>query len=245
MDNIGLFDSDRVGLALDRDGIAIWPERMPTGLVSAITAHLLRAPVYNAHVWAQSDKRPRTLDECPDVACTTQETLITAPYFLEFVDRFTPIAQAYIGQEPALLYSVNAFWTMPSPAPANPLYQGFHRDCDDRKFLAMFIYGTDVRTLYDGPHVYERGSHRSYQLAGDMPPCIARREFYGDAGTIIFADTSGLHFGAKPVHARRLIFWARWGVSEPPASYTFDQLYPVDRARVPYPFSDHLRLVMK
>jgi hypothetical protein len=227
---------DQILLNLVRDGIVVAPLKMPRETLDPIIEHISRQPVYDAYLWARSSKQPYRLESDLETCCTTQETLLTAPGFLAFVDQFTPVAEAYL-QEPALLYSLNAFWTNPGPSPPHPYYQQVHRDSDDRKFLVMFIYGSDVLHASDGPHIYGPGSHRG----ADSTPMQA----LGKAGTIILSDTSGLHMGAKPERGRRLIFWARWCVSEPPEAYVIDQLSPVDRQKVPHPYAEHLRLVMR
>lgn len=222
---------------LRTDGIAMdYP--MPKAILDPIIRHISKRPVYSGHVWAQSDRIGKGLNCGLETLCSTQETVLTAPGFLKYVDQATPYAEAYL-QEPALLYSVNAFWTAPGKSDPHPYYQQGHRDQDDRKFLAMFIYGSDVLEEADGPHVYTVGSHKPDFRS------IDQRRVMGRAGTTFFADTSGIHYGAKPRQGRRLILWARWGVSEPPQSYINDELKPIDRKKVPYAYADHLRLVMR
>ena len=230
------FDMTRIVLDLTRDGIVIAPVKMPQETLDPIIDHISAQPVYDSYLWSKSSKQPHPFESDLETCCTTFETVLTAPGFLAFVDQFTPLASAYF-QEPALLYSVNAFWTKPGLAPPHPFYQEVHRDMDDRKFLVLFIYGSDVVEPSDGPHMYSPGSHRGN---GAQPV-----QAFGKAGTLIFADTYGLHMGLKPERGRRLIFWARWGVSEPPKAYIEDQIYPVDRSMVPHPYADHLRLVMR
>jgi hypothetical protein len=234
--------------ALWRDGIASPGWRVSDDALARIVSHLAAAPVYGAHVWAKSDRVPRRLDNAMEVACSTQETVLTAPGFLELADRFTPVAGAYFN-EPALLYSVNAFWTAPGAAPPDDYIQDWHRDDDDRKFLVLFIYGSDVMEPGDGTHVYALRTRRGMMGEGAVSkrPDASHRiaEVSGRAGTLFLADTSGLHYGRKPVTGRRLILWARWGVSDPPPIYDVDELTPIDRAKVPYPYADHLRLVMR
>jgi hypothetical protein len=232
-------DAVQILAELRRSGIAAPGVRMPTAALAAITDHLAKAPVFDAHVWALSSRAAHTLDEGLETACSTMETVATAPGMLDLVDQFTPLAEAYFG-EPALLYSLNAFWTAPGPSVPNSNIQSWHRDRDDRKFLVMFIYGSDVLAPEDGTHLYARGSHRDDSANGGEVV-----EVRGQAGTIFFADTSGRHFGLKPTRGRRMMLWARWGVTDPPPVYLHDELAPVARVKVPHAYADHLHLVMR
>lgn len=232
-------DAAQILAELQRTGIAAPGARMPSGTLATVIDHLRRAPVFDAHVWALSSREPHGLDEALETACSTMETVATAPGMLDLVDQFTPLAEAYFG-EPALLYSLNAFWTAPGPSAPNRNIQSWHRDRDDRKFLVMFIYGSDVLAQEDGTHLYARASHRDDSTDGGEVV-----EVRGPAGTIFFADTSGRHCGLKPKRGRRLILWARWGVTDPPPVYRHDELAPVARGNVPHAYAEHLRLVMK
>jgi hypothetical protein len=232
-------NATRILSDLRRSGLAATGCRMPAPALAAIIDHLVQAPVFNAHVWALSDRTPHALDEGLETACSTMERVATAPGLLDLVDQFTPLAQAYFG-EPALLYSLNAFWTAPGPSAPDSNIQSWHRDRDDRKFLVMFIYGSDVLTPDDGLHLYALGSHLDGSAEGGEVV-----EVRGPAGTIFFADTSGRHCGLKPTRGRRMILWARWGVTDPPPVYRHDELAPVARAQVPHAYAEHLRLVMR
>ena len=153
--------------------------------------------------------------------CWAPEDLLKAPGFFEYAMGFTDLARAYLGQEP-VLYSVNAFTTYPISGPMNPDIQEWHRDKDDSKFLALFVYLTDVLAENDGAHLYKLGTHNG---AKDGPVSTV----LGRVGTAFIADGRGLHMGIRPTSHPRTIAWARWGVSDPPASYVWDRQSPVSR----------------
>jgi hypothetical protein len=178
---------------------------------------LSRPVVRDAHV-PQLDRPGHALVPRADAAdsecvCVAMGDAVRAPHLLERGMATIDAAEAYL-ERPPLAYSMNAFWTRPGPAGTRPDIQEFHRDLDDTKFLAMFVYLTDVLTFEDGPH----------QLRG---PDGVERYLYGQAGTVFLADTSHEHRGIKPTSRERGIAWLRWGVSDPPMSYMWDRNEPI------------------
>ncbi len=153
--------------------------------------------------------------------CWAPEDVLAAPHFFEFAMRFRELASTYFGQD-ALLYSVNAFTTYPITGPMNPDIQKWHRDRDDSKFVALFVYLTDVPTVEAGAHLYKLGTHAG-AVDGPVDTVL------GPVGTAFLADGSGLHMGVRPAEQPRTIAWARWGVSDPPASYLWDKQKPAPR----------------
>jgi hypothetical protein len=172
------------------------------------------------------DRTARSVDETAamtSVWCHDMTSVVTAPHFWEFALALLPQAAAYLGTVPHL-YSMNAFWTRASDDLPMRDLQTWHRDYDDEKFLALFVYGTDVMGPDAGPHMFQKGTHESAE-SGEV------EIIYGPAGTAFLADTRGLHVGMKPTSPDpRLILWARYGVSERPRSYDIDELSPVPSA---------------
>lgn len=203
--------------------------------IDDVNAHFSACRVYpEAHVpqTARRDGRPRvdrsvTGSEC---VCTELSDVVLAPYLLDRALALTDVAAAYLGRDPPLLYSANAFWTRPGTASTRPDIQELHCDADDDRFLVLFVYLTDVLDDADGPH----------EMVG--PDGVARK-VYGPAGTCFLADTRNRHRGLKPISRERGIAWARWGVSDPPASYVWDGNYAIDAARLGdrYPADPRLR----
>ena len=106
-----------------------------------------------------------------------------------------------------------------------PIYsQMWHRDPEDKKLLNMFIYLNDVEEDGVGPFQYIPGSHiegpywktlpqilppvASYPKKGEVIRLLSDKikTCYGKVGTIIFADTAGLHRGGYSTTKPRLMF---------------------------------------
>ena len=215
---------------LRRDGIARVYPSLGAGQATELAAHLRAAPCYVGHVRVYGDGVPRSFAETAamtDVWCHDMETVVLAPYVWDLAISLLPTAARYLGAQPRL-YSMNAFWVRASEAVPRLGLQTFHRDHDDERFLALFVYGTDVLAEADGPPRFVLGSHDPDHLPIDCAPPV-----YGPAGTAFLADTRGLHMGVKPTSPEpRLILWARWGISERPWSYDNDRLEPVDARRL-------------
>jgi hypothetical protein len=202
-------------LDLPRAGIAeVWPMLD----VHAVLNYLDSRPTYHGHVKGASV----AAHQPGNSTCWAPEDVLRAPHFFEFALKQTSIVRKYLGQEP-LLYSVNAFTTYPIDGPMNPDIQEWHRDKDDVRFVALFVYLTDVLIPEDGAHLFKLETHRTTE---DGPV----ETMLGSAGTAFLADTRGLHMGIRPTIRPRTMVWARWGVSDPPASYVWDKQAPVDKA---------------
>lgn len=103
--------------------------------------------------------------------------------------------------------------------------QRWHRDPDDKKMCKMFIYLTDVDAA-SGPFTYVPGSQSGghwYTLFPQKPPrgvnlpegvlekvvpAADIKPMTASAGTVIFADTSGLHRGGYATGKERIMYTA-------------------------------------
>lgn len=220
------------------DGIASSDGLSPTK-ISDVKQHLAQCPVYNAHVVAKATEPPMSLAEASlrrrlPMFCHQMHDLLRAPHFLEHALDTYDIAKSYFSGEPPVLYSVNAFYTLPDPKESYLDTHGWHRDEDDRRQLVLFVFGNDVGP--DAAHLYQRGSHvvPDNELARDFraPPASVVVDVHGRAGTSFVADTRGLHMGRRPQSNGRMLLWARWGVSDPPQSYHWDKLSPLPAAEL-------------
>jgi hypothetical protein len=147
-----------------------------------------------------------------DVISWHHHDTIRAPHLLEHALQHYDVAAQWLGVEP-VLYSVNVFRTRPV-AHVRPDIQDWHRDADDVKFLPMFVYLSDVS---------EQEAQRLRGPGGEV-------SITGGMGTTFFSNTMLEHLGGKPLEGERIIYWARWGVSDPPAAYVWDKITPVDKA---------------
>tara|TARA_A100001015_G_scaffold224297_1_gene252882 strand:- start:1389 stop:2186 length:798 start_codon:yes stop_codon:yes gene_type:complete len=114
---------------------------------------------------------------------------------------FHIVARAYLGVN-AKIGNISAWRTEKFQFPTNAQY--FHRDFDNFKWLKIFIYLTDVKDE-NGPHSYIPKSHNSknhlrFSRIEDKDIANLEKpvEIIGKAGTIIFADTLGIHKGVLP-----------------------------------------------
>lgn len=222
--------------------------------IGDVMQHLHGHEVINAHVWAKGKERPQLLTtalamKAWPAMCHTMEAIVTAPHFFTEALKTYDIAKEYFGEEP-LLYSMNAFWTQ--PVFNGSIYHdthGWHRDGDDRKQLVVFLYGTNTTKMENGGHQYQEGSQ--HHSDGDLgyhftsPPPEKIIDMVGCAGTMFMEDTSGLHMGHRP-NQPRCIMWARWGVTDAPESYRWDELSPVDKSKVAaYPTDEALQSAVR
>ena len=205
--------------------------------VADVNAWFATRPVYaDAHVPQTARNRgqghqPRdTLPPTEERFCACTEDAILAPHLFELGLSYTDVAAEYLDQDPPVAYSMNAFWTRPGATEPYWDIQEFHRDADDVRFLALFVFLTDVLEKADGPH--------QIQGADDVI-----RTVYGPAGTAFLADTSYPHRGLKPTHRERGIAWYRYGVSPRPAANVWDKVEPVPAASLGsrYPTDPRLR----
>lgn len=147
------------------------------------------------------------------------------PYIrMNLDERVLKIAGSYMGVAPKL----NGFSlriTLPVPAGATEYFsQRWHRDPEDRKMVKMFIYMTDVLNEASGPFIYIKGSQSGgpkEKVFPQTPPAAMYPDMgavekvvssnlvktcLGKAGTVIFADTSGLHKGGYTTTKPRLMY---------------------------------------
>jgi len=104
--------------------------------------------------------------------------------------------------------------------------QRWHRDPEDRRMVKTFLYLNDVLDEGAGPFTYVRGSHDGGKWRGVFPqdppsgvyppegavesviPSSDVMVCTGARGTLIFADTTGLHRGGLSTRDRRFMFSA-------------------------------------
>ena len=229
-----------------------------------VRKHLLAKPV---HIGPSFDTRGGTPVALETVAapfaCYRPDQILTAPGLLDQFNspKLLDLIEAYMGCVPTL-YSVNAWWTLPAASPEMVNVQYLHRDDDDWRFVVLFIYLTDVDES-SGPHQIIPGSHSVaglQKLACKDPDATfqdsmgvefsqrAERELggaaesiMGPAGTMFLANTTALHRGLVPTTNRRLIAWARYGLS--PNTNSIDNFQgPLARSLLPLRLEDSPRL---
>lgn len=144
------------------------------------------------------------------------QNIITSDYLLK-------IAEDYLNCNP-ILHNV-LFW---ASYPGNvETTQQFHQDYDDIKFLKVFIYLNDVDDN-NGPHSYVKKSLNNINLIKTNSGKLSERyddelvnkhysnniiNIKGEAGTIIFEDTHGLHKGSNVKKGKRFVLQLVYGSS--------------------------------
>lgn len=155
-------------------------------------------------------------------SCYPSGYVIRSP-LLNFMNdpRLLGLVELYMECWPTL-YSMNVWWSYPADEPQLDHMQRFHRDRDDWRFLALFVYGTDVDEEH-GPHQMILGSHRTDEVGSgeDFDKACERKyanqinTVTGPAGTAFLVNTIALHRGLPPKVGPRLIAWGRYGLCAP------------------------------
>ena len=129
------------------------------------------------------------------------------------------IAGTYLGANPIFDFAA-MWWSTDFKTQMEDAAQEYHFDLDRPKWLKIFIYLTDVNKD-NGPHCYISGTHkvgskpqeilnRGYVRVADEElikhyPKNTFKEVTGQAGMIVFGDTSCWHKGKPIVEGDRLI----------------------------------------
>lgn len=183
----------------------------------------------------------RTLREAPEVRAKktfliqlwdTVPIVDLANPFLDFAlaPRMLDIVNTYMQMQTIFYYltlNVTTPVTADSPAVSS---QRWHRDPEDKKMCKIFLYVNDVDEGA-GPFTYILGSQQGGRYGDLFPqrppkgvypaeaavtaaiPASSVRRHTGRAGTVVFADTAGLHRGGYATRSERIMFTA--GFSSP------------------------------
>jgi hypothetical protein len=199
-------------ISLEEKGIVQLGQVFTSAECAEIVAYLSNKPVYDRNVSVErafSDAQPDDMG----FGIYLPKDVLDCPHIMELVNSpsIVQLASDYLGCNPTLS-CLGVQWSFATQSPR--IAQTFHRDGEDWKYLRFLIYLTDVDEGC-GPHVYVRGSHR-----GKLP---LRLKFYsteeisqqygsdsfvkvfGNRGTGIAADTSGIHKGELPTAKPRLL----------------------------------------
>ena len=213
----------RVADDLSRDGIALvhidelFPETSVFRDLKAYTdkilpsARVMEEKDFNLELWPENG------------------TLDFQNPFVRFAldDRILKIAGAYLGVWGKMFYY--SLWLTRVIPKDSPRFrsQNWHRDPDDKRMCKMFLYLKDIDNN-SGPFQYIKGSQcggrwshvapqrppkGSYPPQGEVERSVAPEDITvctGQAGTIIFADTAGLHRGGYATESERLMSTAEY-----------------------------------
>lgn len=214
---------------LDVKGFYILDQKLPEEYVEEIIQQARTTPI--SYVIPQNEKKTLKIEHADKKLLFDSVNPISPRYFftmneildfkllqeLLFEPLFLQIAQKYLKCEPVLdLFAM--WWSAPFHNKAtSETAQEYHFDMDKLKFLKFFIYLSDVDSQ-NGPHMYVEGSHKSLDkkflkdqrfsdedIENSFDPKLVH-ELTAKKGTIIVADTRGLHKGQALMKGERLIF---------------------------------------
>lgn len=230
-------------------GLAMLPRLLDKKQIDDIHAYLRHRPL-SPH----GRPAPLFLADAPPPEVRMAEyslaDVLGCPHLLELANSppLIRLAAHYIGCKPTIS-AIALRWSYPREGIGTGL-QGFHRDCDDWRFIKVFAYLTDVDEGA-GPHVYISGSHRercSMRLAPYTDAEVAARygqqrmvKITGPAGTFFAVDTHGVHKGLLPSSKPRLLLQIQYSLL-PVYMYDYAPAAGAQEARV-----DHYinRLLLK
>ena len=230
---------------LRRDGIVYLAGLdLTPSQVKDIHDYYERLPVYNAHISYASDQVPRYRGQGANrfvFGSYTEHDSLECPHLVDiaFDSRVLSLVEHYLGCPP-ILYNINTWWSFAGRK--GMISHDFHRDLEDHRFLALFVFLTDVRGGQDGgDHEFIHRTHNERwltqklngerQLAAQLfPPDLGESGYHqaalyrhlfkdevevitGRAGQIFLADTYALHRGVPPVLTDRLMCWMRLGLT--------------------------------
>ena len=205
---------------LRANGLAMLPRLLDRNQIDDIHAYLRNRPL-SPH----GRSAPLFLADAPPPGVRMAEyslaDVLGCPHLLELANSapLIRLAAQYIGCKPTIS-AIGLRWSYPREGTGTGL-QGFHRDCDDWRFIKVFAYLTDVDEGA-GPHVYVSGSHRerySVRLAPYADEEVAARygqqkmlRVTGPAGTFFAVDTHGVHKGLLPSNKPRLLLQIQYSL---------------------------------
>lgn len=213
--------------------------------IEDINSYFSKKKVFNSWVYIYSNKIPYEVEvlrrESPIGSYRSDDT-INAPHLLDLAlnPKILGIVEKYLGCTPTI-YSMNSWRYFPGHPIAGP--QNFHRDIDDYKFLALFVFLSDVkggdaggqfqhiRRTHDEAEVAKMLSGNTLAANEFFPPKLKNHgyqnsdfyrkifsdhivDFSGRAGSVFLADTFGLHRGVPPQFDDRFVCWIRYGYGQ-------------------------------
>lgn len=232
----------KISKKIEEDGFFIFPQKLSDEIVNDIYNFCLNEPV--SYLKVEENPKEWKIEFSAEKIKFDKENPVSPKYEFEagqaflnyniqklfFDQTFMAIANEYFGSKP-ILDLIALWWSAPFHKwGRSESAQLFHFDMDRIKFLKFFFYLTDVDSE-NGPHCYVRGSHKRLPgallregrrddeevFANYRPSDIM--EIVGKRGTIIAANTRGLHKGKELEKSCRLLFQIEFAVSMFGASY--------------------------
>jgi Phytanoyl-CoA dioxygenase (PhyH) len=159
-------------------------------------------------------------------------------------DEVLRIVCAYLAMFSRIV-DIDLWCNVPTDGP-DTYSQAWHRDPDDRKLVKIFLYLRDIDSA-TGPFCYIPGTQNGGRFGKILPQTVdtsryppageVERKFLqsqikyctGEAGTLIFCDTTGLHRGGHPQSGLRLLYTSAY-TTNPGANFN-GKRYSIGRLR--------------
>lgn len=245
--------NDITGLSsrIKEDGLATASFVVPDSTIEDINRELDSLPVVDRHGLEYASLSEVSTGDGRVVCRTRDVRKISAAMQLATDPVLIALAESYLGCQP-VLENLSAMVSWPNAeTDLDSLAlnaQLFHYDKDRLRFLKVFVFLSDI-DAENGPHAYVRKSHTTRpdalwqqrrftdeELISEVEATHIT-EVCGPAGTILMADTMGLHKGVPVKSGTRRVLQIQYSNSFFGApSDPEDRIEPAD-----IPDNDHLR----
>ena len=213
-------EATRTITTLRRQGVHSFGVRVPTAVCDRLKAWAERTPCTPECTPPNGD--PLVLYDRTRLIATKyafdEQTLLANPEVQRLATdpSILAVAQGYLGCRPSLVYCMMWWSTAYAKQPSSLAAQLFHFDMSQISFIKFFIYVTDVG-LANGPHCFVAGSHKRLPAAFRQDRRFTDEEvaqhfnagrirmLTGSRGTVLAADTRGLHKGVHLTAGERLV----------------------------------------
>jgi hypothetical protein len=159
--------------------------------------------------------------------------------------KMADIADLYLGCDP-ILTSIDSWFVVPlkEGGESAPIYsaaaQTFHYDMDWVKFIKFFVNLTDVGDCH-GPFEFISDSHKAknkgYYKDGRFESLLDQSALIkatGPTGSVLIADTSGIHRDGRATSGFRQVLQVEFAVSSFGAKFQYDSVYRECGQSVPW-----------
>lgn len=190
---------------IEENGYAVIENFLDESQINNILNYFKNIKGYNFHTPNRSlNKIPQVFSDDLDwniCSYKSNHVLANSEILKAVTDpKIISIVQKYLGCMPCIT-TANLWWNKNNGVSFHT--QKIHRDLNDFKFLAFFIYLTDVNED-NGPHVYYKKTHKGSESLDD------KVVVEGKAGTAILGDTFALHNGKELKNGKRLFLSIRY-----------------------------------
>ena len=172
--------------------------------ISEVLAYFSKKKGYPNHIASTKTQQKSTPDFMPAIRdngnywCSfTASDSLRCPHLLDILKspQLIDIVSKYLGCLPSI-YCVNTWWTFKNQLKIAPIAQRFHRDPDDFRFVAFFLYLSNTEEG-NGSHEMVRKSH-DYDLTISHLHDLCKRHLIDDYQIKHFIEMSLFEDGNTP-----------------------------------------------